>query len=178
MNSRTNSPRSPRGRRLPAAMWSRASASGWTPTSAPANHGGPTSGRDRTEHAESAGYLSPRPGMELRVMGEPRSIPELENLIIADRSGRPIYARSGLKMSPTWNTRSPIPAASPGSTKSRPSGWDPEAAQLQRGRGASREAKINAQKPSQGKTPVTMTAVRFLSSIPPRTELSTCCGRS
>ena len=47
----------------------------------------------RTEHTEiPAGYLSTEnKEWNLRVMGEARSVEELEDLIIADRSGRPIY---------------------------------------------------------------------------------------
>src|SRR4030095_6321274 len=48
----------------------------------------------RKAHAEvPAGYLSTSTQeWNVRVMGEAQSIPELENLIISDRNGRPIYA--------------------------------------------------------------------------------------
>jgi hydrophobe/amphiphile efflux-1 (HAE1) family protein len=56
-------------------------------------------GAVRTEHTElPAGYLStPEKEWNLRVMGEAQSVEELENLVIADRSGRPIYSPFRLK---------------------------------------------------------------------------------
>ncbi len=53
----------------------------------------------RSQHTEvPAGYLSTdKKEWNLRVMGEARSVEELKNLIIADRSGRPIYAPFHLK---------------------------------------------------------------------------------
>jgi hydrophobe/amphiphile efflux-1 (HAE1) family protein len=53
----------------------------------------------RSEHTVlPAGYLSTdQKEWNLRVMGEARSIQELENLIISDRSGRPIYTPFRLK---------------------------------------------------------------------------------
>src|SRR6185295_11790800 len=53
----------------------------------------------RTQHIEvPAGYLATdQKEWNLRVMGEARSIPELENLVIPDRSGRPIYQAIHLK---------------------------------------------------------------------------------
>jgi len=52
-----------------------------------------------SEHSElPAGYLSTRQKeWNLRVMGEAQSVEELENLIISDRSGRPIYTPFRLK---------------------------------------------------------------------------------
>ena len=53
----------------------------------------------RNEHTERpAGFLSTdKKEWNLRVMGEAQSIPELEDLVISDRSGRPIYAPFRLK---------------------------------------------------------------------------------
>jgi HAE1 family hydrophobic/amphiphilic exporter-1 len=56
-------------------------------------------GAIRTEHVERpAGNLSTQTKeWNLRVMGEAQSVPELEEMVIADRSGRPIYAPFRLK---------------------------------------------------------------------------------
>jgi hydrophobe/amphiphile efflux-1 (HAE1) family protein len=56
-------------------------------------------GAIRSEHAEApAGNLATdKKEWNLRVMGEAQSIPELENLVIGDRSGRPIYKTFRLK---------------------------------------------------------------------------------
>lgn len=53
----------------------------------------------RSEHSEiPAGYLSTdKKEWNLRVMGEAQSVEDLKNLIISDRSGRPIYAPFRLK---------------------------------------------------------------------------------